>query len=93
VRGRWTELDVCRVMLGSSATADQRRRVRRRTIAFNRELERICDRIRRCRFDDHRVFAWDFRRKHLTGYDWFHLSPRGERRLAAITWKATPFAR
>ncbi len=90
----WRLFGICQSLLAnprSNAPSDVARRklVRKRVIAYNRQLARVCARFPRCKFDGNAVFRFRFRPKHVSAFDFFHPSLAGQRQLAAATWKRT----
>ncbi len=92
-RVAWRLTGFCKSMLvrpRSTAREDEarRQRVRRRVIAYNEQLAQVCALYIHCRFDGNAVFAYPFRREHVSKRDYFHPSLAGQRTLAAVTWAA-----
>lgn len=90
----WRLFRICQSLLAnptSNAPSDVARRklVRKRVIAYNRQLARVCARFPRCRFDGNAVFRFRFKPKHVSSFDFFHPSLAGQRKLAVRTWKKT----
>jgi lysophospholipase L1-like esterase len=90
-RAVWSADQTCDVMLDkplSTAPADRARRARarRRTSDLNAQLAAVCATKPNCRFDEGAVFDWDFTAADISTRDYFHLSRRGEARLAAVTY-------
>ncbi|MFE0509037.1 SGNH/GDSL hydrolase family protein [Streptomyces sp. NPDC058964] len=86
------KLGICPSMLGDAddlaAAATMRRdKVQRRVEAYNKALEEVCAKDRRCRFDGGAVFDYQFGTDQLSHWDWFHPSPDGQARLAAIAYR------
>ena len=90
----WRLLNVCPSLLDDPRSTDaddvrRRRAVRRRTRAFNEQLEEVCARYLHCRFDDRAVYADPFTPSDVSSRDFFHPSVEGQERLSSITWGAT----
>ncbi|MFF7139715.1 MULTISPECIES: SGNH/GDSL hydrolase family protein [Streptomyces] len=86
------KLGVCPSMLGDAdaldAAATKRRdKVQARVKAYNRVLEEVCAKDRRCRFDGGAVFDFRFGTDQLSHWDWFHPSRNGQARLAEIAYR------
>ncbi|QOV38605.1 SGNH/GDSL hydrolase family protein [Streptomyces ferrugineus] len=86
------ELGICPSMLSDpdslTTLANQRREtVRERVEAYNEVLEEVCDKDRRCRFDDGAVYDFRFGVQQLSRWDWFHPSVDGQARLAEIAYR------
>lgn len=93
-RWTWDRLDICQSLLArpnSAAPADvaRRDRVRDRVKAYNAALEVACKAFDgSCRYDGGAVFETRFGLDEVSHWDWFHPSTKGQRTLAAVTWKA-----
>jgi lysophospholipase L1-like esterase len=90
----WAVAGICQSMLAypfSNLPADvaRRARVRQRNIDYNTQLAQVCALYVQCRFDGNAVFNTAFVRSDVTTRDYFHPSPAGQAKLAAITWAAT----
>lgn len=86
------KLGICPSMLGDpdslTTTANQRRAsVQGRVEAYNKVLEEVCEKDRRCRFDDGAVYEFRFGAQQLSQWDWFHPSVNGQARLAEIAYR------
>ncbi|MFI7315621.1 SGNH/GDSL hydrolase family protein [Streptomyces venezuelae] len=86
------KLGICASMLADpddlNASATQRRAsVQDRVIAYNKVLEDVCDKDRRCRYDGGAVFDYRFDGAQLSHWDWFHPSKNGQARLAEIAYR------
>jgi lysophospholipase L1-like esterase len=86
------KLGICPSMLGDAesltAAADQRREtVQARVEAYNKVLQEVCAKDRRCRFDDGAVYEFRFGGAQLSQWDWFHPSVNGQARLAEIAYR------
>jgi hypothetical protein len=83
---------VCQTQVGAGVAALAR--LHHRFVAVNEALAQACGRYRQCRFDRDAVFTMPLTRADIASGDNFSLSAAGNRRLAAVTWKATfAFAR
>ncbi|WP_307620351.1 SGNH/GDSL hydrolase family protein [Streptomyces sp. V3I7] len=87
------KLGICPSMLSEPDALDtaatlRRESVQQRVQAYNKVLEEVCARDRRCRFDGGAVFDFDFGAGQLSQWDWFHPSVDGQARLAAIAYRA-----
>ncbi|NUU21876.1 MAG: SGNH/GDSL hydrolase family protein [Streptomycetaceae bacterium] len=85
-------LGICPSMLSEpdslTAAANQRRAtVQERVEAYNKVLEEVCAKDRRCRFDDGAVYEFRFGAGQLSQWDWFHPSVDGQARLAEIAYR------
>ncbi|ELS52897.1 SGNH/GDSL hydrolase family protein [Streptomyces viridochromogenes] len=85
-------LGICPSMLSDpdslTTAANQRRAtVQERVEAYNRVLEEVCEKDRRCRFDDGAVYDYRFGTAQLSQWDWFHPSVDGQARLAEIAYR------
>ncbi len=86
-------LGICPSMLRDpdslTTTANQRREtVQERVEAYNKVLEQVCAKDRRCRFDGGAVYEFRFGAEQLSQWDWFHPSVNGQARLAEIAYRA-----
>ncbi|MFE9448011.1 SGNH/GDSL hydrolase family protein [Streptomyces sp. NPDC006739] len=86
------KLGICPSMLAgaddlTSAATLRRDEVQRRVVAYNRVLQEVCAKDRRCRFDGGAVYDYRFGTDQLSHWDWFHPSPDGQARLAAIAYR------
>ncbi|MFC3576669.1 SGNH/GDSL hydrolase family protein [Streptomyces yaanensis] len=85
-------LGICPSMLShpdalDAAAGKRRDKVQARVTAYNRVLEQVCARDRRCRFDGNAVFHYRFGTEQLSHWDWFHPSRNGQARLAEIAYR------
>jgi lysophospholipase L1-like esterase len=90
----WTLAGICQSMLAYSFSnlpgdVARRARVRQRNIDYNAQLGQACALYTQCRFDGNAVFNTAFVRSDVTTRDYFHPSPAGQAKLAAVTWAAT----
>lgn len=86
------KLGICPSMLGDaddldSAATVRRDKVQQRVKDYNKVLEEVCAKDRRCRFDGGAVYAYQFDTDQLSHWDWFHPSKDGQARLAAIAYR------
>jgi lysophospholipase L1-like esterase len=86
------KLGICPSMLGdpdvlTSAATLRRAKVQNRVEAYNKVLEEVCAKDRRCRFDGGAVFDYRFGTAQLSHWDWFHPSRNGQARLAEIAYR------
>lgn len=86
-------LGICPSMLADpdalDATAAERRaRVQARVVAYNKVLEEVCARDKRCRYDGGAVFDYRFGTAQLSHWDWFHPGRNGQARLAEMAYRA-----
>ncbi|GHG91105.1 SGNH/GDSL hydrolase family protein [Streptomyces lanatus] len=86
------KLGICPSMLSDpdslTTLANQRRdTVQERVEAYNKVLEDVCAKDRRCRFDDGAVYDFRFGAEQLSRWDWFHPSVDGQARLAEIAYR------
>lgn len=92
----WNLFDVCQAALErprSDAPEDvaRRERVRQRVIAYNRQLAEVCAQYPQCRYDGGAVFTSNLELADISPFDYFHLSARGQARLAETAWAASGF--
>ncbi len=92
----WTLFDVCPTALArprSDAPEDaaRRERVRQRVADYNRQLAEVCARYSQCRHDGGAVFNTRLEPADVSPYDYFHLSARGQARLAEVAWAVSGF--
>ncbi|GGX85991.1 SGNH/GDSL hydrolase family protein [Streptomyces fructofermentans] len=85
------KLGICPSMLADADAVDaaavlRRDTVRDRVVAYNKVLEEVCARDRRCRFDGGAVFEFRFGERQLSPWDWFHPSKNGQARLAELAY-------
>ncbi|MDN0194465.1 SGNH/GDSL hydrolase family protein [Streptomyces sp. S.PNR 29] len=86
------KLGICPSMLGDAealdAAATQRRdTVQKRVRDYNKVLQEVCAKDRRCRFDGGAVYDFRFGPRQLSQWDWFHPSVNGQARLAEIAYR------
>ncbi|WP_369222515.1 SGNH/GDSL hydrolase family protein [Streptomyces sp. R39] len=87
------KLGICPSMLAdaddlTSAATVRRDKVQQRVEEYNKVLEEVCAKDRRCRFDGGAVYAYRFGTGQLSRWDWFHPSTDGQSKLAAIAYRA-----
>ncbi|MFD4505741.1 SGNH/GDSL hydrolase family protein [Streptomyces sp. NPDC058457] len=87
------KLGICPSMLAdaddlTSAATVRRDKVQQRVEEYNKVLEEVCAKDRRCRFDGGAVYAYRFGTDQLSHWDWFHPSTDGQSKLAAIAYRA-----
>ncbi|MDG4857561.1 SGNH/GDSL hydrolase family protein [Streptomyces sp. T-3] len=87
------KLGICPTMLGDpddmgGAAVERRASVQDRVIAYNKVLEEVCAKDRRCRYDGGAVFDYRFGTDQLSHWDWFHPSKNGQTRLAELAFQA-----
>lgn len=92
----WTLFDVCPTALArprSDAPEDvaRRERVRQRVAEYNQQIAEVCSRYPQCRHDGGTVFGIRLEAADISSYDYFHLSARGQARLAEVAWAAAGF--
>jgi lysophospholipase L1-like esterase len=90
----WALGKVCQSMLAnplSTAAADNTRRaqVQQRNIDFNTQLAQVCATYANCKFDNNAVYNTVFTTSDVNTRDYFHPSPSGQAKLAAVTWAAS----
>lgn len=93
----WDAFDVCQTALArpaSDAPADvaRRERVRQRVADYNRQLAEVCTQYAQCRYDGGAVFNGALEAADVSPFDYFHLSARGQARLAEAGWAASGLA-
>jgi len=86
------KLGICPSMLADADALDAKATKRRDTVqdrvkAYNKVLQEVCARDRRCRFDGNAVFDYRFGPDQLSHWDWFHPSRDGQARLAEIAYR------
>ncbi|MFI7399572.1 SGNH/GDSL hydrolase family protein [Streptomyces sp. NPDC049541] len=86
------KLGICPSMLGDADALDSAATLRRDTVqkrveAYNKVLEEVCAKDRRCRFDGGAVYDYRFGTAQLSQWDWFHPSVNGQARLAEIAYR------
>ncbi|MEU6198052.1 SGNH/GDSL hydrolase family protein [Streptomyces sp. NPDC047061] len=86
------KLGICPSMLAdaddlTSAATVRRDKVQQRVEEYNKVLEEVCAKDRRCRFDGGAVYAYRFGTDQLSHWDWFHPSTDGQSKLAAIAYR------
>lgn len=92
----WGAFDICQSALDrpqSDAPEDvaRRARVRQRVIDYNAALAEVCARYQGCRYDGGAVFNGALEAADISPFDYFHLSARGQARLAEAAWAASGF--
>jgi lysophospholipase L1-like esterase len=92
----WDAFDVCQAALArplSSAPEDvaRRERVRQRVVDYNVALAEVCASYPRCRYDGGAVFSGELSAADVSTFDYFHLSARGQARIAETAWAAAGF--
>jgi lysophospholipase L1-like esterase len=92
----WDAFDVCQSALArpqSEAPEDvaRRERVRQRVAAYNAALAEVCARYPQCRTDGGALFSDSLAAADISPFDYFHLSARGQARLAETAWAAAGF--
>lgn len=90
----WEAFSICQsVLLRPTSTAAEdvarRDRVRQRVIEYNAVLAEVCAAYARCRYDGGAVFAGTLEAADVSTFDYFHLSARGQARLAEAAWAAS----
>lgn len=83
-RAVWGSFGICRAALREDADRDA---VRRRNVAYNDVLERVCGEHRACRHDEGAVFGTTFESGDVSSADFFHPSLAGQARLAEVSWE------
>ncbi|WP_251093224.1 SGNH/GDSL hydrolase family protein [Streptomyces sp. Caat 7-52] len=86
------KLGICPSMLADAddltgAAMLRRDSVQRRVVEYNKVLEDVCAKDRRCRFDDNAVYHYRFGTGQLSHWDWFHPSKDGQAQLAEIAYR------
>jgi lysophospholipase L1-like esterase len=86
------KLGICPSMLGDATALDAAATLRRDTVQkrvrdYNKVLEEVCAKDRRCRFDGGAVYDYRFGQEQLSQWDWFHPSVNGQARLAEIAYR------
>ena len=87
------KLGICPSMLGDADALDSAATLRRDTVQqrvedYNKVLEEVCAKDRRCRFDGGAVYDYRFGTDQLSHWDWFHPSVNGQARLAEMAYRA-----
>ncbi|MGV4984673.1 SGNH/GDSL hydrolase family protein [Streptomyces sp. NPDC001709] len=86
------KLGICPSMLSgaddlTNAATLRRDQVQQRVVEYNKVLQQVCAKDRRCRFDGGAVYDFRFGTDQLSHWDWFHPSKDGQARLAAIAYR------
>ncbi|MEU9451619.1 SGNH/GDSL hydrolase family protein [Streptomyces sp. NPDC048277] len=86
------KLGICPSMLRdadnlTNAATLRRDKVQQRVEDYNKVLEQVCAKDRRCRFDGGAVYDYRFGTDQLSHWDWFHPSTDGQSKLAAIAYR------
>ena len=86
------KLGICPSMLSDPDSLTTQSNQRRETVqgrveAYNKVLQEVCGKDRRCRFDDGAVYDFRFGTEQLSRWDWFHPSVDGQARLAEIAYR------
>ena len=89
----WRRMGVCQAMLADPTSRSpedraRRARVRARVAAYNEVMAALCARHDRCRWDGNAVFEHPFGLEAVSPRDYWHPSVAGQRRLAAVAWRA-----
>lgn len=93
-RTAWSLFNICQSLLAnptSTAAADvaRRDRVRQRVADYNAQLAQACAAYgSNCRFDGNAVFNYRFSLSEVSGWDYFHPNPDGQRALAQVSYAA-----
>jgi len=85
----WDRYHICPSVLASSRTVAERGAVAARERQFNAILARVCGKFRACRYDGGATFGFRFTPADVSPVDYYHPSERGQRSLAALTWRAS----
>jgi lysophospholipase L1-like esterase len=93
----WDLFDVCQSALARPASAlpddvARRERVRQRVADYNAQLAAVCAQYQQCRYDGGAVFNATLEAADISTADYFHLSVRGQARLAETAWAASGMA-
>lgn len=83
---------LCTASLKSETLARASRATSARVTAYNGVLASVCSAIARCRWDGGATYRYRFGLNDLSVVDYFHLSPKGQRHLAQLTWRASWWA-
>ncbi|MGZ4618685.1 MAG: SGNH/GDSL hydrolase family protein [Frankiaceae bacterium] len=88
----WQVAGVCRSMLAnpsssSRADAARRLRVRQRIVEDNAAMHQACAAVAGCTDDGGAVYRYRFTLADLSGWDFFHPNPNGQRILSDITFR------
>jgi lysophospholipase L1-like esterase len=92
----WALFDVCPTALArprSDAPEDvaRRERVRQRVAEYNQQIAEVCAGYPQCRHDGGAVSGIRLEAADISAYDYFHLSARGQARLAEVAWAVAGF--
>ena len=90
----WAIFGICQSLLArptSTALADVQRRARvaARNSELNAKLQTVCAEFAACLYDAGAVFNTVFTAADVSTRDYFHPSPSGQAKLAAVTWAAS----
>jgi lysophospholipase L1-like esterase len=91
-RTAWALFGVCKSMLSSKATEQQRQLVLAQLEADNAALATVCATYTACRWDGGAAFNASFTPTQISTVDYFHPSVAGQALLAATEWSAGPYA-
>jgi lysophospholipase L1-like esterase len=78
---------ICGTQVGASAA--ELAPLHQRFAATNKTLGQVCARYQQCRFDGGAVFKMPLTSADISSSDNYHLSTKGQHKLAEVTWKAT----
>ena len=84
----WNSRSSCEVLLGDHRADAAIRLAASRLIAYNDAMAEVCGSFARCRWDGGAVYRYPFAKADFSAVDYFHPNPRGQGRIAAITWRA-----
>ncbi|MFV9507573.1 MAG: SGNH/GDSL hydrolase family protein [Oscillochloridaceae bacterium umkhey_bin13] len=92
----WDAFGVCQsALLRPTSTLpediERRARVRQRVMDYNTALAEVCAAYPRCRYDGGLVFDGTLEAADISPFDFFHLSARGQARIADAAWTASGF--
>jgi lysophospholipase L1-like esterase len=84
----WNKRSSCEVILGDHRADAAIRLAGARLVAYNDVMAEVCSSFTRCRWDGGAVFRYPFAKADFSSVDYFHPNPSGQRRIAALTWRA-----
>ena len=87
----WTTYGRCPDLLAAGATAADQTAVAQRIVDLNNAIATVCAQFSGCTSDGGAVYNTSFSGTDLA-FDYFHLLPSGEAKIAAATWPASFFS-
>ncbi|MFY9588514.1 MAG: GDSL-type esterase/lipase family protein [Actinomycetota bacterium] len=84
----WSDRGSCQAALADARTDVAIRAASTRLRAYNDALAQVCKGFATCRWDGGATYRFPFRKADFSAVDYFHPNATGQRRIAAITWRA-----